>query len=153
MGSRAFSLVELLTVIAIIAILSSIAVLSWNRMTTKGNMEAQIKTVFSDMMTIRSEALYRKRERSVVISGNEFRVYSSSVITSTPLETKKFKFNFAGANTVTFDTSGMTNGVVVAICVDPSPNGAAVDSLVVSQAKIDLGKRGGSCAPTNIQQK
>lgn len=152
MGARAFSLVELLTVIAIIAILSSIAVLSWNRMTTKGNMEAQIKTVFSDMMTIRSEALYRKRERSVVASGNEFRVYSSSAITSTPLETKTFKFNFTGTNTVTFDTSGMTNGVV-AICVDPFPNGAAVDSLIVSQAKIDLGKRGGGCAPANIQQK
>ncbi len=158
MNARAFTLVELIIVISIMSILTTIAVFNWNRMTTKGNIEGQIKTAYSDLMTVRSEALYCKRNRSVVISGNQFMVYSSNFITSTPISTKSFKFNFVGATTITFDNSGMTNGVV-AICVDPSntnnmtlANDAAVDSLVVSQAMIWLGKRGTNCDSTITQK-
>ncbi|HZV82819.1 MAG TPA: type II secretion system protein [Geobacteraceae bacterium] len=162
MGTRGFTLVEMIIVMSIIAILSSIAVLNWNRMTTKSNIEGQIKSVHADLMTVRAEALYGKRARSVVLSGKEYRVYSSSVVTSSPLATKSFKFNFipSGDNKVTFDTSGMTNGTQVSICVDPYndktiANDAAIDSLVVSQARINLGKRdeGGNCVTGDIKQK
>lgn len=162
MGTRGFTLVEIIIVMAIVAILSSIAVMNWNRLTTKSNIEGQIKTVHADLMTVRMEALYGKKARSVVVSGKEFRIYSSSVVTASPLDKKSFKFNFvpSGDNKITFDASGMTNGTEVSVCVDPVgdltvANDAAVDSLVVSQARINLGKRdeGGTCVTGNIKQK
>jgi len=159
---RGFTLVELIVVMSIIAILSSIGVMNWNRMMVKNAIESQIKTVHADMMGLRLEALYTKRERSASVSGKTFKIFSSTVITATPLSSRNFKYNFlpAGTSTVTFDTSGMTNGTQVTVCVDPyddllEANDAAVDSIVVSQARINLGKRdeGGDCDTTDVKQK
>jgi len=161
-SQKGFSLVELIVVMSIITILSSIAMMSWNRLTTKSNIESQIKTLHADLMSIRLEALYGKRPRSVVVNGKNFMVYSSSVTTVPALLTKSFKFNFilnGTGNTVTFDTSGMTNGTERTICIDQyndttKVNDAYVDSLVISQARINLGKRGGGdCDSSNVTQK
>jgi prepilin-type N-terminal cleavage/methylation domain-containing protein len=159
---RGFTLVELIVVISIIAIITSIATLSWNRMVIKNAIESQIKRVHADMMGIRLEALYSKRPRSVVINGNVFNIFSSAVTTVSPISSRTFKYNFkpTGASTVTFDTSGMANGTQNSFCVDPYNDftvalDAAVDSIVVSQARINLGKRdeGGSCVTGDIKQK
>ena len=168
-AARGFTLVEMIVVIAIIAILSSIATLSWNRMVMKNTIEGQIKTVHADMMGIRLDSLYSKRARSVTLTGNLFRIYSSTATGAsvTPVSSRTFKYNFIStsantpaSDTVTFDTSGMANGTQISFCVDPfgttvEPVDAVVDSIVVSQARINLGKRkeGGSCVTGDIIQK
>jgi prepilin-type N-terminal cleavage/methylation domain-containing protein len=156
---RGLTLVELMVVIGIITILSTIATFTWNRMVMKSAVEGQIKAVHADMMSVRLDALYGKRSRSVTVFGNRFNIYSSVDTAVAPVLSKTFKYNFisTGANTpaadtVTFDTSGMTNGTQVTICVDAfndslETSDAYVDSLVISQARLNLAKRaeGGHC--------
>jgi prepilin-type N-terminal cleavage/methylation domain-containing protein len=166
MNSRGFTLVELIVVISIVVILSTIATLSWNTMVMKSAVEGQIKAVHAEMMSVRLEALYSKRNRSVVISGNDFKIYSSAVIAGTPVSSRTFKYGFkhnlGSSNSITFDTSGMANTDQGTVCVNAfnettlfKTTDAAVDSLVISQARINLGKRpeGGTCDTSGVTQK
>lgn len=160
-GSRGFTLVELLVVIAIIAVITVTATLGWNRMVTKSAVESQIKTVHSDMMGVRLEAIYTKKTRRVTIVGKVFNIYSSTATGATigPLATKTFKYKFlsTAANTqandyVEFDTGGLMNGSQATFCIDAyddtlQTSDASVDSIVISQGRINLAKRpeGGKC--------
>lgn len=162
--NRGFTLVELIVVISIITILTTIATLSWKRMSMKTAVEGQIKTVHADMMSVRLDALYTKGSRSVVFSGKNFSIYSSGATTGTPVSTRTFKYKFfpAAATTVTFNSSGMTNGTQVTVCVNAYDEAvlfeitdAYVDSLVISQARLNLGKRaeGGACDTDGVTQR
>ena len=160
MRSSGFTIVELIVVLAIVGILATIAAMNWNRLTVKTTVEGQIRTVHADLMRIRLEALYGKRARRVAFSGNVFNVYSSNVTTTTPVETKTFKYPFrATSANFTFNSSGMASGSEGSVCVDPYSNlaqqsDAAVDSLVLSEGRISLGKRtGGGCVSNDITKK
>jgi prepilin-type N-terminal cleavage/methylation domain-containing protein len=158
MRQRGFSLVELIIAMAIMGTLLSIATLNWNEMQTKCAIESQIKTMHADLMEVRLNALYTKTARSVVISGTDYKAYATTDITATPLETKQLRYpvvkNTGGA--LTFNTQGLTNGTECSICILPTnDNSAAVDSMVISQCRINLGKRktGGACDGDHIDQK
>jgi len=159
MNSRGFTLVEMIVVIAIIAILASIATTNWNRMTVKSTVEGQIRAVHAEMMRLRLEALYGKRERTVEFADKTFKIYSSDVKTSSPQEVKTFKYPFVFTDSdFTFNTSGMAE-FGGSVCVSPYgslsiANDASVDSLVVSAGRITLGKRtGGSCVSNDITKR
>jgi len=160
MNSRGFTLVEMIVVMAIIAVLASIATLNWNRMTVKTTVEGQIRAVHAEMMRLRLEALYGKRERMVEFVGKTFNIYSSEVKTSSPLEVKTFKYPFDKDIDFTFNTSGMASGSKGSVCVNPYgslsvDNDASVDSLVISAGRISLGKRttGGACVSNDITKR
>jgi type IV fimbrial biogenesis protein FimT len=153
MNRRGFTLVELLVVIAIITILSTLATLGWNRMSTKAAVEGQIKAVHADMMALRLEALYGKRERRIEFSGKTFKIYSSNIVTTSPLISRDFKFGFIGESDFVFNTSGMASGFEGSVCVDKASD-AYVDSLVVTDGRINLGKKtGASCASADITKR
>lgn len=165
MCQRGFSLMELLITIAVMGILLSIGTINWNEMQKKSGVESQIKTIHADLMQVRLQALYGKRSRSVVISDQVYKAYSSAVITPTPLETKQLRYPVTSNTTggvltdylLTFDSQGLTNDVG-SLCILPTRdilviNAAVVDSIVVSQARINLGKRTtGDCKSDNISQ-
>jgi len=160
MNSRGFTLVEMIVVMAIIAILASIATTNWNRMTVKTTVEGQIRAVHAEMMRLRLEALYGKRERTVEFVDKTFKIYSSDVKTSSPQEVKTFKYPFVFTDSdFTFNTSGMASGSNGSVCVSPYgslsiANDASVDSLVISAGRITLGKRtGGTCASIDITKR
>lgn len=157
MRQGGFTLVELIITIAIMAILLSIATLNWNEMQRKSAIESQVKTMHADLMEVRLQALYGKRKRSVVLSVKQFAIYSSNETSVTPISRKDLSYPIAwnSGNTVTFESSGLTN-TEKSICVDPSSdNPGAIDSIVISTARINIGKRqsGGSCVTGNIDQK
>ena len=154
MNARGFTLVELLVVITIVIILSTLATLVWNRMSTKAAIEGQIKTVHADMMRIRLEALYSKQARRVEVAGNTFRIYPADVNTDTPVEVKSFKYEFKNISSAfVFNTSGMASGYEGSVCVDKVSD-AFVDSLVVTDGRISLGKNTGTnCVSAQITKR
>lgn len=157
MRQHGFTLVELMVVICIAGILIAIATLQFNTYVTKTNIEAQTKMLFSDLMKVRSEALFEKRARAVSITGTQFIVYSSNVASGVPRETKTLKYpivkNIGG--TIVFDTRGLTSVDNGCICVEPSGSPASYDSVILFTTRIRIGKRadGGECKSADITSK
>jgi prepilin-type N-terminal cleavage/methylation domain-containing protein len=159
MRKNGFTLLELMAVIAITSALFAIATLSFTSMSRKGNVEGQMKAMFADLMSVRSQALYQKRGRSVVVTASQFSVYSSNVIV-TPVSTKALKMPVTPSNLrVDFDHWG---GITLnsddsvpdaSVCVQQSSD-AAVDSIVISRTRIQVGKLTGTgCSSANIDIK
>jgi prepilin-type N-terminal cleavage/methylation domain-containing protein len=157
MGQKGFSLIELVVTIGVITILLAIATLEFNKYMTKSNIESQAKMMYSDMMTARAEALLQKSDRSIKVdtTAKVFSIHPSSNGSGTPLlqKTLNFPLDSDNGNTVAFDTRGVAN-ITKIICVGVSGNPAAVDSIIITETRIQLGKRtGGTCSSANITAK
>lgn len=161
-GEGGFSLIELLTVMAIMAVLIAMSTLYYNRMQKKSNIEKEVKTIYTTLMSVRLEALYGKTPRVVTLSGTHFDIYSSGVITTTPISSIPLTYPVkmtGDVNRIDFDSSGMLNATPLAVCVDPTGtlgnNTGNIDSVAVLAAKSHMGKRqsGEACAPGKIDQK
>jgi len=153
MREEGFSLIEVIVVIGIAGILMAIATLQFNEWTRKSNIEAQTKMMYADLMTVRGEALFRKKERIVRLTGNQFSVYSSNMAAGTPVLRKTLNYPIVGTGDITFDTQGLTNDLM-SICVEPAGNPGAIDSIVVLRSRIQMGKRSaGDCSGGNIERK
>jgi prepilin-type N-terminal cleavage/methylation domain-containing protein len=152
MREDGFTLVELMVAVAIIATLLTIGTLAFNSMTRKSAIEAQTKEIYADLMTARSEALYRKTSRSVIVTATQFTINDSA---GTAVLQKTYKQTMAenNANVVTFGENGVAD-VPNIYCIGPGGNEAAIDSVIVSSTIILTGKRtGGACNSANIQAK
>ena len=161
----AFTLVEMLVVMSIMGILMTIAVLNFRDMNQKSGIETEARTLYTDLMEVRLDALYTKRPRSVMLSATQFSVYSSTNTSVAALSRKTLRHPVkwtptSPTLTINFDTCGLCSptGPDIPICVAPEgvlgPNPAAVDSLVVSSVRVKLGKlQGGSCVTTGITQQ
>jgi prepilin-type N-terminal cleavage/methylation domain-containing protein len=162
-----FSIVELVTVIAIISILLTIVTLNYNQWQKKSQIERQTRELMADLNMARSESIYRKKQHAIIMSadakGYILRRYSSADekrITSTPaaeiVVTKKVNYLFSKENgnsiadsIFQFDITGFTATPADndTIRVNPTMSGAAFDCVVVSNSRINIGQMssGGSC--------
>jgi prepilin-type N-terminal cleavage/methylation domain-containing protein len=79
-----FSLLELVIVIAIIAIFSSIATFQFNQWNKKGSIEAQVKKMATDINEVRVRAITTKQRHSITLSnyGYIFKSYSTETWSS-----------------------------------------------------------------------
>ena len=160
MRQDGFTLIEMLIVIAIISVLLSIATLSFNSMTRKSAVEGQTKMISADLMGVRSQALYEKRGRTVVVTTAQFTVYSSIGVGTTPLLVKalqvpvspaslRMDFDQWGGATLNSDST-VTDA---SICAGANTD-AALDSVVISRSSIQTGKlNSAECASANIDVK
>lgn len=156
MRQNGFSLVELIVVIAILAILLSIVTLQFNQYTKKVAIEGQVRTMYTDLMTVRSQALFEKRDRTVTVTAATFSVYSSGLATGTPVLQRALKYSVNSTPyTVKFNSRGVIDGANASICIEPNDNPGAIDSLVLSTTRIQMGKRnaGADCSAANIKTK
>ncbi len=161
MNNSAFTLVELITVIAIMAIIGSIATLDFHKYNTKAMVEGQTKELFTDIMFARTQALSKQQALNVVITANQYQIVDST--TNAVLSTKAIKYGvtWPGGGTskiINFDERGLfdvVNNGNTAICVNGSVGDSAIyNSVVVLSTRVQLGKlNSGGCTSANISVK
>ena len=157
MGQKGFSLVELVTVVCIIATLLTIATLSFDTYMKKSHVEAEIRTMYADLMNVRTQALLQKSVRSVQWNGAQFSVYPSSDGSGSPMLQKTFTYSATATSPlIAFDTRGVANiAGMQTVCVDPSGNPGNIDSLIISATSIQFGKlrTGEACSSDKVDAK
>lgn len=158
MGQKGFSLVEMLVVVAITGILLAIATLQFNQHSKKAGIEAQVKTMFTDIMNARAEALLQKSDRSIKVDSSTslFSIYPNGDGSGTPLlqKTLSYPVVYNDSAVISFDTRGVAS-TSKTVCVEPSGNPAYVDSIIITAMSIQLGKRrtGEACNSVNIDAR
>jgi prepilin-type N-terminal cleavage/methylation domain-containing protein len=75
---RGFTLVELMIVIAIIGIVTMLAVGTFQGMNQKYRVEGETKQMFADMMDARARAMQRSRASFVKINANDYKTYEDT---------------------------------------------------------------------------
>jgi prepilin-type N-terminal cleavage/methylation domain-containing protein len=159
---KGFSLMELLITIAIMAIVMSIATLSFNTWQTKSSIESLTHEMFTDISEARTKAFTQKKYYGIVFqptsyvmktysSEVEFSNNSNAVANGVVVATKSLKriLTKKGADItdtpIIFDTSGFFTGVNnLTIFVNPTSAAAAVNCLVISSTRTNIGKVNGS---------
>lgn len=155
---RGMTLLELVGVMAIMAILMTIATLNFRSYRERALIDSQAKEIYADLMKVRSEALFRKEDRAVKVTAtNQLSVYGKSDASGPVLWQKTYSSRKAissnNADPLVFDSQGVVNSAK-AFCVDVAGNGAGVDAVVISTTSLMLGKlTGGACSSANIEPK
>lgn len=159
MNRNGFSLVELIITIALISIMLGLATFQFTQFSRKSQVENQTRKFYGDLMELRSQAMFEKRNRGVKLSTSTYSIYSSEVMTVAPEQviTLKAPIKWNNSADIIFDTRGMLKDEPVdagSICV-VEKNDAPVDSIVVSMTRIKLGKlkEGMDCKSDNIISK
>lgn len=157
MNNKGFSLVELLVVIAIMGVMLSLAVLGFNSMQVKSQIESQTRVLFADLNQARIDSQYLKLRHSIVMQPNSYtyKVYSSeneSRFAGTTLLTRNVNYQITkktgstAADDVTeFDVRGFTNDNDT-FRINPIGTSAQIDCVVIATGRTNMGKMdSGSC--------
>lgn len=167
MNRHAFSLVELIVVIALISVLLALATLNFGAWQRKSMVERYTKELYSDVQDARMRAAFTKIRQSVEFGGQQviFRKYSSEgdvagkidTTKSLPLSfTRNTDWTNPTSNRIDFDARGiMIDPIIKIVCISTNED-AAYDALIITPALTSVGKvtnRGSACARTNVTQK
>lgn len=155
MNRYGFTLIELIVVIAIMGILLSVATLSFQEYSQKANIESQVRSLYSDIIQMRSSAMFSRTAKSATYTATTFKIFSSNVVTVTPIiqRTLRYPISWTNSGQINFDGQGLILGVSSAsICVTDN-NNASIDSIVIGAVRTQMGKRDGTCSDAHIEPK
>lgn len=154
-----FSLVEMLVVIVIIGIMTSIASLSFNEWMIKSNVEAQTKKMVTDISELRILALTTKQRHSITFYPTSylFKSYSS---TEEPLSQGRSITNALGASHDVFyrlldstktpydgsvqyeiDSRGMLVGAKATVFIEYTKGVPVIDCFSLHTIRVNPGKK------------
>lgn len=160
MNNRGFSLIELVVVISIIGILSSVAVMSFSSWMRKAQIEGQTREMLAEFNAARSESVFRKKRHAIILQPSSFIIkrYSSADESRTGdttrgvILTKQLAYSISRVSgssladrIIEFDIRGFTNDWDT-ICVNPFYSGAQYDCIAISGGRVNIGKvEGADC--------
>jgi prepilin-type N-terminal cleavage/methylation domain-containing protein len=163
MTPTGFSLIELLIVIAIIAIASSLATFGFNSYQVKSRVEGQIRQIASDISELRIRALTTKQRHSIVLYPSYYVLKSYSTETYTtddeliangtplfggnrtvsfPLKNKYTDVVPVAGTPIEINPRGMTSDVVTIFLGNGASSGqAAFNCLKIHTVRVNVGKQ------------
>jgi len=160
MTHSGFSLIELLVVISIIAIGSSMAIFGFNSYQVKSNVERQVREMATDMNDLRIRALTTKQRHSMVLYPNYYvmKWYSSETyVSGTDLVTYgntlpggnhnvKYGLQTSVDNSTGFAIELNQRGMLTALpqtiyLTGASTTGAAFNCLTIHTVRVNIGKQ------------
>ena len=139
------TLVEMITVMAIMSSLLTMGSLSFGRMSQKYAIEGQTRAIYTELMNLRLKAMYKKKVHTATLTSRLFTTYSSLDKDNKPvglISSKNLDWIIvpnAKVATIRFDTHGLTSNLG-SVCTEPSDNPAALDSIIISMTRINMGK-------------
>ena len=154
MKSDGYSLVEIIIVIAIIAIALSIATLNFRSMKDKGDIERQTRELQSDITGIRLNAMQKKQRSAIMLDPRQYiyKTYSSEFDTAgRTVNTVSYHFEVRKKNgaslvllnsatdRIEFDTRGFTDNTMTLV-VTPVTYSGGLDCIEVQQARTSIGR-------------
>lgn len=165
MNHQGFSLLELLTVITIVGILTTVGVLNFSSWQKKSIVERYTKELYADVQGARMNAIYTKTRQGIEFAPQRvtFKRFSSeSDAAGTVIATKTLpvvltrNWTSANSNRIEFDTSGIMSDPIIKVACFANTDDASYDAIIITPVLTNMGKainRGAVCARTNVIQK
>lgn len=159
MRERGVSLVEVVVVLALVAILSTIGTLRFNEYMRRSKKESQTRMIHGELMQARLHALTERRGRRVKLKRSAFEVYSSCRDDEDGVAPQRrisldYPIVWNGSGTrIEIDDRGIINPAFQrSICLEEGGDWQLLDSVVVSTTRVNLGSRneGGECESDGI---
>lgn len=157
MNKHGFSLIELMTVLAILATLLAIGTLDLSAMQKKYSAEKQTKELFTDLANLRLKAIHSKRLHRLTLQTNSISCQSFSredeaLASGTTVLSKTLRYAITkvdgspiASTVIDFDSRGFNNKVETIRVVSDSLD-APFDCIKIAQSRTNLGKmNGGTC--------
>ena len=153
MNKKGFTLIELMVVIAIVAMLATLALTGYHSTREKVKVENEIKALYGNLQNAKMRAFAEKRMWGLVWSSVPFTSYEMRYDTDGDDDiTDSGGYNSTGTvsdlqypinrttslNYVTFKASGLSNNEL-SFYVDSAPD-AEYDCVKVTQTRIKMGK-------------
>ncbi len=158
-----FSLIELIVVMAIIGILLSIVSLNFFDWQRKSQIERQVRELFADVNTARTESVFRKTRHRITFQPNSYvfkrystdnEAYSAGRIISsrnTSYQLTREAGQDISDYSVEFDARGLVTGANTSspnltLRINPVNSGASFDCIIIHVARTNMGKmENGNC--------
>ncbi|MBT0665627.1 prepilin-type N-terminal cleavage/methylation domain-containing protein [Geobacter pelophilus] len=149
-GESGFTLVELITVIAIMGVLLSIATINFRHYRVKSGIENQTREMYADINSARIDSIHTKKRHAVILNTNSYAL--KNFTTNEPTTAGRTLVTRAIPNAITkeggttyanemilFDIRGFTD-FGTTLVVNPLGNEASQNCIVVSASRINMGR-------------